>query len=90
MTRLPSINPTPTSFPALILLVSGGHNMLVFSEGVGRHRIVGTTLDDSAGECFDKIARLVGITSVPGGPKLEALADEGNAMLKALADEVVK
>ena len=46
MTRLPSANPMPTTFPALVLLVSGGHNMLVLSEGVGRHRIIGTTLDD--------------------------------------------
>ena len=64
--------------------------MLVFSEGVGRHRIIGTTLDDSAGECFDKIARLVGITAVPGGPRLEALADEGNAMLEAFAQSVAR
>ena len=46
MTRQPSVNPHPTTFPALILLVSGGHNMLVLSEGIGRHRILGTTLDD--------------------------------------------
>ncbi|EFJ43437.1 hypothetical protein VOLCADRAFT_31243, partial [Volvox carteri f. nagariensis] len=77
MTRLPS-------FPSLLLLVSGGHNMLVLCEGVGRHRIIGTTLDDSVGECFDKIARVAGITAVPvrimhcdgdaGGPHLERMA----------------
>ena len=49
MTRLPSVNPSPTTFPALLLLVSGGHNMLVLSEGVGKHRIIGTTLDDRCG-----------------------------------------
>ncbi len=47
--RLPSLNPKPTTFPALLLLVSGGHNMLVLSEGIGKHRIIGTTLDDSIG-----------------------------------------
>ena len=51
MTRLPSVNPVPTTFPALLLLVSGGHNMLVLSEGVGKHRIIGTTLDDRCGRC---------------------------------------
>ena len=40
--------------------------MLVLSEGVGRHRIIGTTIDDSVGECFDKIARIVGIDAIPG------------------------
>ncbi|GLC36767.1 putative tRNA N6-adenosine threonylcarbamoyltransferase [Pleodorina starrii] len=74
MTRLPSVNETPMQFPSLLLLVSGGHNMLVLCEGVGRHRIIGTTLDDSVGECFDKIARVAGITAVPGGPHLERLA----------------
>ncbi|GLI67710.1 hypothetical protein VaNZ11_011978 [Volvox africanus] len=74
MTRLPSVNTTPMLFPSLLLLVSGGHNMLVLCEGVGRHRIIGTTLDDSVGECFDKIARVAGITAVPGGPHLERLA----------------
>ncbi|GFR51699.1 hypothetical protein Agub_g14143 [Astrephomene gubernaculifera] len=74
MTRLPSVNESPMQFPSLLLLVSGGHNMLVLCEGVGRHRIIGTTLDDSVGECFDKIARMAGISAVPGGPHLERLA----------------
>jgi hypothetical protein len=65
--RLPSLGlQPPMTFPALVLLASGGHNMLVLCEGIGRHRIIGTTLDDSAGECFDKIARLLGITAIPG------------------------
>lgn len=66
--RLPSLGLAPgMTFPALLLLVSGGHNMLVLTEGVGRHRIMGTTVDDSVGECFDKIARLLGISAIPGG-----------------------
>jgi hypothetical protein len=70
--RLPSLGLSPPmTFPALVLLASGGHNMLVLCEGIGRHRIIGTTLDDSAGECFDKIARLLGITAIPGGSGLD-------------------
>ena len=85
--------PTPSSelsadgmppFPFVTLLVSGGHNMLVLSRGVGDHRILGSTLDDSIGEAFDKTARLLGITQVPGGPPLERLAREGNARAHAL------
>lgn len=62
------------TFPALLLLVSGGHNMLVRCEGVGRHTVMGTTIDDSMGEAFDKTARLLGINAVPGGAHLERLA----------------
>lgn len=62
----PLLPGSPPAFPALLLLVSGGHNMLVLCQGVGRHRIIGTTLDDSAGECFDKVARLLGISAIPG------------------------
>ena len=58
--------------------------MLVLSRGVGDHRILGSTLDDSIGEAFDKTARLLGITQVPGGPPLERLAREGNARAHAL------
>ncbi|KAG2422119.1 hypothetical protein HXX76_016266 [Chlamydomonas incerta] len=79
MTRLPTVNESPMQFPSLLLLVSGGHNMLVLCEGVGRHRILGTTLDDSVGECFDKIARMAGIAAVPGGPHLERLAATASA-----------
>ncbi|WIA44461.1 hypothetical protein OEZ86_007208 [Tetradesmus obliquus] len=62
------------TFPALLLLASGGHNMLVRCEGVGRHTVLGTTIDDSMGEAFDKVARLLGISAIPGGPHLERLA----------------
>lgn len=64
-------------FPFLALLVSGGHTQLVAVEGVGRYRIVGETLDDAAGEAFDKVARLLGLP-YPGGPELAALADAGD------------
>jgi N6-L-threonylcarbamoyladenine synthase len=64
-------------FPFLALLVSGGHSQLIEVRGVGRYRIVGETLDDAAGEAFDKVARLLGLP-YPGGPQLAALAAGGN------------
>jgi N6-L-threonylcarbamoyladenine synthase len=66
-----------TGFPYLLLLASGGHCQLLAVEGVGRFRLYGTTIDDAAGEAFDKTAKLLGI-GYPGGPRLEALAKSGN------------
>jgi N6-L-threonylcarbamoyladenine synthase len=68
----------PPEFPFLALLVSGGHSQLIEVAGVGRYRIVGETLDDAAGEAFDKVARLLGLP-YPGGPQLAALAEQGAA-----------
>ncbi len=65
------------AFPFLALLVSGGHTQLVEVAGIGRYRIVGETLDDAAGEAFDKVARLLDLP-YPGGPALAALAESGN------------
>ncbi|HEX7081077.1 MAG TPA: tRNA (adenosine(37)-N6)-threonylcarbamoyltransferase complex transferase subunit TsaD [Gammaproteobacteria bacterium] len=67
----------PPEFPFLALLVSGGHTLLVEVRGLGRYRIVGETLDDAAGEAFDKVARLLSLP-YPGGPQLAALAEEGD------------
>ncbi len=64
-------------FPFMLLLVSGGHCQLLGVEGVGRFRLYGTTIDDAAGEAFDKTAKLLGL-AYPGGPRIEALAREGN------------
>ena len=69
-------DPAP-EFPFLALLVSGGHSQLIEVAGVGRYRIIGETLDDAAGEAFDKVARLLGLP-YPGGPQLAALADQGD------------
>jgi N6-L-threonylcarbamoyladenine synthase len=74
--------PAP-EFPFLALLVSGGHSQLIDVAGVGRYRIVGETLDDAAGEAFDKVARLLGLP-YPGGPQLAALAEHGNPARFAL------
>jgi len=65
-------------FPYLLLLVSGGHCQLLIVEGVGRYRRLGTTVDDAAGECFDKGAKLLGL-GFPGGPPIERSARQGDA-----------
>lgn len=65
-------------FPYLLLLVSGGHCQLLAVDGVARYRRLATTIDDAAGEAFDKSAKLLGLP-YPGGPELERLAREGNA-----------
>jgi N6-L-threonylcarbamoyladenine synthase len=66
------------AYPFLLLLVSGGHCQLLSVEGVGACRRLGSTIDDAAGEAFDKIAKAMGLP-YPGGPALEALADGGDA-----------
>ena len=76
--RLPGLVPGGVGFPYLLLLVSGGHCQCVAVEGVGRHVRLGTTLDDAAGEAFDKVAKLLGL-GWPGGPALERLAAGGDA-----------
>jgi N6-L-threonylcarbamoyladenine synthase len=70
-------------FPYLTLLVSGGHSQLLATLGVGRHVQLGTTLDDAAGEAFDKTAKLLGLP-YPGGPAIERAARGGNAARFAL------
>jgi N6-L-threonylcarbamoyladenine synthase len=70
-------DPAP-DFPFVALLVSGGHSQLFHVAGVGRYRLLGETLDDAAGEAFDKTAKLLGL-SYPGGPALARLAETGRA-----------
>jgi N6-L-threonylcarbamoyladenine synthase len=65
-------------FPFVALLVSGGHTQLVAVQGVGRYELLGESLDDAAGEAFDKTAKLLGLP-YPGGPELARLAQSGNA-----------
>jgi len=64
-------------FPLVVLLVSGGHTMLVLMEGHGRYRLLGQTIDDAAGEAFDKVARYLGL-GYPGGPIIDRLALDGD------------
>jgi len=63
--------------PLLVLLVSGAHTMLVLMEDHGRYRLLGSTIDDAAGEAFDKVARFLGL-GYPGGPAIDRLAMEGD------------
>jgi len=72
----PMLEPDPPGFPFLALLVSGGHTLLIAVEQVGRYEILGGSLDDAAGEAFDKTAKLLGL-GYPGGPALAALAEKG-------------
>jgi N6-L-threonylcarbamoyladenine synthase len=65
------------SLPLVVLLVSGGHTMLVLMEGHGRYRLLGQTLDDAAGEAFDKVARFLGL-GYPGGPAIDRAAMDGD------------
>ncbi len=76
--------------PLVVLLVSGGHTLLVLMEAPGRYRLLGSTIDDAAGEAFDKVARFLGL-GYPGGPAIDAVALHGDpsaiAFPRALPDE---
>ena len=74
----PLLEPDPPAFPFLALLVSGGHTQLVDVAGLGQYRILGETLDDAAGEAFDKTAKLLGLP-YPGGAALAQLAETGHS-----------
>jgi len=74
----PMLDDPAPSFPFIALLVSGGHSMLVNVQGIGRYAILGESVDDAAGEAFDKTAKLLGL-DYPGGPLLAKLADSGEA-----------
>ncbi|MEW8315942.1 MAG: tRNA (adenosine(37)-N6)-threonylcarbamoyltransferase complex transferase subunit TsaD [Candidatus Thiodiazotropha endolucinida] len=73
----PMLEPDPPAFPFIAMLVSGGHTQLVEVEGMGRYRLLGDTLDDAAGEAFDKTAKLLGLP-YPGGAELAKLAEQGD------------
>ena len=73
----PLLASDPPQFPFIALLVSGGHTQLMRVDGVGRYTLLGETLDDAAGEAFDKSAKLLGL-GYPGGPAISRLAEFGN------------
>jgi N6-L-threonylcarbamoyladenine synthase len=73
----PFLSADPPQFPFVALLVSGGHTQLMRVDGVGRYDILGETIDDAAGEAFDKSAKLMGL-GYPGGPALARLAQQGD------------
>jgi N6-L-threonylcarbamoyladenine synthase len=71
----PGVRPEPPSFPALCLVVSGGHTDLVIMRELGDFRRIGSTRDDAAGEAFDKVSRLLGL-GYPGGPAIQRAAEQ--------------
>jgi len=81
--RLPGLVKDGAPFPYLLFLLSGGHSQCIAVHGVGRYRKLGGTIDDAAGEAFDKVAKQLGL-GWPGGPALEKLATEGDPKAFAL------
>ena len=79
----PFLSADPPEFPFVALLVSGGHTQLMRVESVGDYELLGETIDDAAGEAFDKSAKLLGL-GYPGGPALSRLAEQGDAQAFAL------
>lgn len=77
----PMLEAYPPAFPFVALLISGGHTLLVQVEGIGQYQLLGESLDDAAGEAFDKTAKLLGL-GYPGGPKLAELAERGRPTFK--------
>jgi N6-L-threonylcarbamoyladenine synthase len=73
----PLLSASPPAFPFVALLVSGGHTQLMRVDGVGRYMLLGESVDDAAGEAFDKTAKLLGLP-YPGGPHLSRLAEHGH------------
>ncbi len=74
----PLLEDNPPAFPFVALLVSGGHTQLMRVSGIGEYELLGDTLDDAAGEAFDKTAKLLGL-EYPGGPAVSRLAEQGRA-----------
>jgi N6-L-threonylcarbamoyladenine synthase len=74
----PLLEENPPAFPFVALLVSGGHTQLMRVSGIGQYELLGDTLDDAAGEAFDKTAKLLGL-EYPGGPAVSKLAEQGKA-----------
>ena len=73
----PMLEPEPPEFPFVALLVSGGHTQLVKVGGIGRYELLGESLDDAAGEAFDKVGKMLGLP-YPGGPHVAKLAQRGD------------
>ncbi len=77
----PMLEPNAPKYPFVALLVSGGHTLLVQVQNIGDYKILGESLDDAAGEAFDKVAKMLDL-GYPGGPKVSALAEQGQARFK--------
>ncbi|MEX1032078.1 MAG: tRNA (adenosine(37)-N6)-threonylcarbamoyltransferase complex transferase subunit TsaD [Cellvibrionaceae bacterium] len=77
----PMLEEAPPSFPFVALLVSGGHTQLMRVDGIGNYQLLGESLDDAAGEAFDKAAKMLDL-DYPGGPQIAKLAEKGNSRFK--------
>lgn len=77
----PMLEDNPPTYPFVALLISGGHTMLIEVRAIGKYRLLGESLDDAAGEAFDKTAKMLGL-DYPGGPKLAELARNGQNRFK--------
>lgn len=75
------LEPEPPPLPAVVLLVAGGHSMLILMKEVGRYSLLGQTLDDAAGEAYDKVARYLGL-GYPGGPVIDKVAKLGQPTIE--------
>jgi N6-L-threonylcarbamoyladenine synthase len=73
----PLLEARDLEWPLMTLLVSGGHSLIVYQRGPGEHEVLGETIDDAAGEAYDKVARWLGL-GYPGGPEIDRLAGEGS------------
>jgi len=76
------------NYPYLLLLISGGHSQFLIVDGLGKYKRLGTTIDDAAGEAFDKTAKLLGI-EFPGGPKIEEYAKKGDSKKYVLPKPII-
>lgn len=74
----PMLEDNPPQFPFIALLVSGGHTQLMRVDGIGHYQLLGESIDDAAGEAFDKVAKML-VLNYPGGPAVAALAEQGSA-----------
>jgi N6-L-threonylcarbamoyladenine synthase len=77
----PMLEADPPPFPFVALLISGGHSLLIEVTSIGQYRLLGESLDDAAGEAFDKTAKMLGL-GYPGGPRLAELAEQGQPRFK--------
>lgn len=84
----PTVPLTPIIFPAIALLISGGHTELVEVPALGTHHIIGSTRDDAVGEAYDKVARMMNLP-YPGGPQIGALAEKGRARFSKTAIDTI-
>lgn len=75
----PLLSKKPPEFPFVALLVSGGHSQLMAAHGIGQYELLGESIDDAAGEAFDKVAKMMGLP-YPGGPNVAKLAEQGDPL----------